>query len=1189
MGGCTSSTASVTAGAANSTVPCATSARPAIPSPALSAAAISSAPITPPAVSCATVADSIAAGSAVAIPTASVTAGAANSTVPCATSARPAIPSPALSAAAISSAPITPPAVSCATVAVSVAAGSAVAIPTASVTAGAANSTVPCATSAHPTIPTASLSAATISSAPVTPPAVSCATVAGSVAAGSAVAIPTGTALAGSAFSAAAYTRAPVAGASPATTFAVPWAALAAAAVACTPLAAASFSTAPFASPAVPTTAVARTSVATVTAGPPGTAFTPTCSACATCTSLPRATSSRAAVASPAVASATLACPALPSPALAKAAFTASALYPDGPRLVGCFNEPICPSSWNPLYLTEGRLMAILTWDGGALTQEYCRDLAASRYYRYFALENRDQCWGTNDLGAYTGASGGGRTYETLLSSCSGACPGNATQYCGGACKALIYDRGFIFRPPLPPSPAPLVPSPPLPPQPPSPLPPSPSPPQPWPRPPRPPRPPPPPSPAPPEGAGTQLGCFAEPVCLSDWNPLVDSASRRMLLLGWDGAAMTQEACRRATADVFLRYFALEAGAQCWATNDISAYQGRQAALSDCAQPCPGNSSAACGGSCKALMFDRGPAVPQLPALNFTGSYTYLGCYRDNPWAAGRALPYGLADTGAWRRDMTPRLCAALTATRGYSHFGVQNGNECWADNDATRAMLLYGVADNATAACASPCAGNSSITCGGSGWNAVYSLMSPAPTPPPREPAFWTVEVNQMRPDPSQPPVPWVHMFHAISDGGLVAARLAGALGGVIVRDAAARVEAAYVRAGLYGGRNPLLSPEHLVVSGSTGAGVYVGEVTHGAVIPGHFLSWALTWDQAAAAATTSTVLATDDGGFDGLWLWQSMTAEAHVPPAYRRMMANASHLWVVRAEDLDYCAAAKYRGVYVCNFGGLPASTRRRQLWDEAAASGAMSSDVAGCGEAIRAGEWSLPDASIRVLQKIWTQDLGRSAATFHVISTASTRGWYRVADLWTQYLAANGVAAVGLNAGQVQPALNRAAGSVPLLGAGWALVNYGYSDDAEFQDQMRDLLRAQLYWHGADEVARKSHFFLLWDNAARGKDILNEFGLGDGADARVYWSDCLDCVEVQWAASCTTYNGSNALLPHMKAAQDLRRPEVAEHLDRFYGPGASPKPLTAEQVMAVMKTSWPDALPGACACDGMCYAPP
>lgn len=270
------------------------------------------------------------------------------------------------------------------------------------------------------------------------------------------------------------------------------------------------------------------------------------------------------------------------------------------------------------------------------------------------------------------------------------------------------------------------------------------------------------------------------------------------------------------------------------------------------------------------------------------------------------------------------------------------------------------------------------------------------APVPlPPEAPAFFRIDINAITPDTSAPPVPWVHPTLSVSDAGVAAARLAGALGGVsdagpltvawspraygmrradasYLRDAAAVVEGAYIKAALYSGHSKLLTRHHLVVTGSTAAGVYLGEVwrkglgrgracccagwgarahgcsharkcarphararvcaltcarphhphahrtdappilagapptkvLHAAVIPGHILSWAHTWDQAAAAATTSTVLATDDGGYDGMWLWQSFTKEAHVPPAYLRMIANATELWVVRAEDADNCA---------------------------------------------------------------------------------------------------------------------------------------------------------------------------------------------------------------------------------------------------------------------------------------------
>ena len=246
--------------------------------------------------------------------------------------------------------------------------------------------------------------------------------------------------------------------------------------------------------------------------------------------------------------------------------------------------------------------------------------------------------------------------------------------------------------------------------------------------------------------------------------------------------------------------------------------------------------------------------------------------------------------------------------------------------NDLLRPTNMYGRANESE--CATPCAGNASLTCGGPGRNALYSLTAgerrqglrcvwvgggaggsqleqgrlphrgsapppaatlgprrrpppaqaavdnrthrtrdarpprrararahrpallTAPVPlPPEAPAFFRIDVNAITPNTSAPPVPWVHPTLSISDGGVVVARLAGALGGVsdggpltvawspraygmrradenYLKDAAAEVEAAYVKAGLYSGRSKLLTPEHLVITGSTAAGVYIGEV---------------------------------------------------------------------------------------------------------------------------------------------------------------------------------------------------------------------------------------------------------------------------------------------------------------------------------------------------------------------------
>ena len=50
---------------------------------------------------------------------------------------------------------------------------------------------------------------------------------------------------------------------------------------------------------------------------------------------------------------------------------------------------------------------------------------------------------------------------------------------------------------------------------------------------------------------------------------------------------------------------------------------------------------------------------------------------------------------------------------------------------------------------------------------------------------------------------------------------------------------------------------------------GLYVAEVLHARVLPLQFISFADSWTQVEAAAQSSVIIAGQDGGFNGLWLW--------------------------------------------------------------------------------------------------------------------------------------------------------------------------------------------------------------------------------------------------------------------------------------------------------------------------------
>lgn len=50
---------------------------------------------------------------------------------------------------------------------------------------------------------------------------------------------------------------------------------------------------------------------------------------------------------------------------------------------------------------------------------------------------------------------------------------------------------------------------------------------------------------------------------------------------------------------------------------------------------------------------------------------------------------------------------------------------------------------------------------------------------------------------------------------------------------------------------------------------GLYVAEALHARVLPLQFISFADSWAQVQAAAQSSVIIAGQDGGFNGLWLW--------------------------------------------------------------------------------------------------------------------------------------------------------------------------------------------------------------------------------------------------------------------------------------------------------------------------------
>lgn len=86
---------------------------------------------------------------------------------------------------------------------------------------------------------------------------------------------------------------------------------------------------------------------------------------------------------------------------------------------------------------------------------------------------------------------------------------------------------------------------------------------------------------------------------------------------------------------------------------------------------------------------------------------TNIGCFKDT---GERDLPAAMIE----RSNMTPEVCIAHCAAKGYQYAGVQFARQCFCGNAYGR----HGPATN----CTTPCYGDKAQTCGGTWANSIYA-----------------------------------------------------------------------------------------------------------------------------------------------------------------------------------------------------------------------------------------------------------------------------------------------------------------------------------------------------------------------------------------------------------------------------------------------------------------------------------
>ncbi|KAG8805415.1 hypothetical protein FRC17_005529, partial [Serendipita sp. 399] len=277
------------------------------------------------------------------------------------------------------------------------------------------------------------------------------------------------------------------------------------------------------------------------------------------------------------------------------------------------------------------------------MTVQKCIDGCAAAGFSSSGLEFGREC--------YCGNSSEPLADSANLSECNMPCLGDASQFCGGANRLLMYHK-----------PGPVV---------------------------------------------------VEPTPQSSWTPAqdgcwTDSVSARALSQEMGSHEdLTPASCQILCENAGFHLAGVEFGRECWCGNTIMYDNHPQSGI--CTKPCAGDSSKMCGGPNAINIYVKdnyqytvGPAS----VLESYNGYSKTQCWQD--LTSNRILkqsPVAPIDGD----EMTVQKCIDGCAAAGFSSAGVEFGRECFCDNVTFPPRQSEDMSE-----CNKPCTGDASEICGG-------------------------------------------------------------------------------------------------------------------------------------------------------------------------------------------------------------------------------------------------------------------------------------------------------------------------------------------------------------------------------------------------------------------------------------------------------------------------------------------
>lgn len=177
----------------------------------------------------------------------------------------------------------------------------------------------------------------------------------------------------------------------------------------------------------------------------------------------------------------------------------------------------------------------------------------------------------------------------------------------------------------------------------------------------------------------------------------------------WIVNTMTPKQCIDGCAEMGYSLAGNKLGNGCYCGNQFNGVQ--QLPEKECYSPCAGNKTTHCGGGTVAIDLYATQDSDRLPAnLASKGGAPYVGCFAETSSASP------LTEYTYNSNSMTTDTCVQACGSLGYKYGGLNYRATCNCGNTLTRTLQ-----QPQPLKCVTPCAGNSSETCGGAGWTAVY------------------------------------------------------------------------------------------------------------------------------------------------------------------------------------------------------------------------------------------------------------------------------------------------------------------------------------------------------------------------------------------------------------------------------------------------------------------------------------